>query len=242
MAGTFLCPRACGFVKVATIEIARKARSEARKRGDETASQFRARIHEEQFRLFEEIFKDLGEQTLNYKGFVKKLPALLEKLNKWSSKKLDQKAKYMNVFSLLHWKQLPTAQKREHTMSNCKSCNVRHSETLALFPVNSNNIRGKALKNPVFAASQVNDSLRGAAGKVSPTQREIKSAARSIYNTIAPSFHQTYNVPLAEALSQVSELNLQNKTKSDLQEVRRQHYRATKESVEKQMEETAFAR
>ena len=34
MAGTFLCPRACGFVKVATIEIARKARSEARKRGD----------------------------------------------------------------------------------------------------------------------------------------------------------------------------------------------------------------
>ena len=172
MAGTFLCPRTCGFVKVATIEIARKARSEARKRGDETASQFRARIHEEQFRLFEEIFKDLGEQTLNYKGFVKKLPALLEKFNKWSSKKLDQKAKYMNVFSLLHWKQLPTAQKREHTMSNCKSCNVRHSETLALFPVNSNNIRGKALKNPVFAASQVNDSLRGAAGKVSPTQRD----------------------------------------------------------------------
>ena len=242
MAGTFLCPRACGFVKVATIEIARKARSEARKRGDETASQFRARIHEEQFRLFEEIFKDLGEQTLNYKGFVKKLPALLEKFNKWSSKKLDQKAKYMNVFSLLHWKQLPTAQKREHTMSNCKSCNVHHSETLALFPVNSNSIRGKALKNPVFAASQVNDSLRGAAGKVSSTQREIKSAARSIYNTIAPSFHQTYNVTLAEALSQVSELNLQNKTKSDLQEVRRQHYRATKESVEKQMEETAFAR
>ena len=240
-----MCPRACGFVKVATIEIARKARSEARKRGDETASQFRARIHEEQFRLFEEIFKDLEEQTLNYKGFVKKLPALLEKFNKWSSKKLDQKAKYMNVFSLLHWKQLPTAQKREHTMSNCKSCNVRHSETLALFPVNSNSIRGKALKNPVFAAqSQVNDSLRGAAGKVSPTQsqREIKSAARSIYNTIAPSFHQTYNVTLAEALSKVSELNLQNKTKSDLQEVRRQHYRATKESVEKQMEETAFAR
>ena len=38
MAGTFLCPRACRFVKVATIEIARKARSEARKRGDETAS------------------------------------------------------------------------------------------------------------------------------------------------------------------------------------------------------------
>ena len=242
MAGTFLCPRACGFVKVATIEIARKARSEARKRGDETASQFRARIHEEQFRLFEETFKDLGEQTLNYKGFVKKLPALQEKFNKWSSKKLDQKAKYMNVFSLLHWKQLPTARKREHTMSNCKSCNVRHSETLALFPVNSNNIRGKALKNPVFAASQVNNSLRGAAGKVSPTQREIKSAARSIYNTIAPSFHQTYNVPLAEALSKVSELNLQNKTKSDLQEVRRQHYRATKESVVKQMEETAFAR
>ena len=240
MAGTFLCPRACGFVKVATIEIARKARSEARKRGDETASQFRARIHEEQFRLFEETFKDLGEQTLNYKGFVKKLPALQEKFNKWSSKKLDLKAKYMNVFSLLHWKQLPTARKREHTMSNCKSCNVRHSETLALFPVNSN-IRGKALKNLVFAASQVNNSLRGAAGKVSSTQREIKSAARSIYNTIASSFHQTYNVPLAEALSKVSELNLQNKTKSDLQEVR-QHYRATKESVEKQMEETAFAR
>ena len=241
MAGTFLCPRACGFVKVAAIEIARKARSEARKRGDETASQFRARIHEEQFRLFEETFKDLGEQTLNYKGFVKKLPALQEKFNKWSSKKLDQKAKYMNVFSLLHWKQLPTARKREHTMSNCKSCNVRHSETLALFPVNSN-IRGKALKNPVFAASQVNNSLRGAAGKVSPTQREIKSAARSIYNTIAPSFHQTYNVPLAEALSKVSELNLQNKTKSGLKEVRKQHYRATKESVVKQMEETAFAR
>ena len=162
MAGTFLCPRACGFVKVATIEIARKSRSEARKRGDETASQFRARIHEEQFRLFEETFKDLGEQTLNYKGFVKKLPALQEKFNKWSSKKLDLKAKYMNVFSLLHWKQLPTARKREHTMSNCKSCNVRHSETLALFPVNSNNIRDKALKNLVFAASQVNNSLRGA--------------------------------------------------------------------------------
>lgn len=183
-----------------------------------------------------------SEQNLNYKGFVKKLPALREKFNKWSSKLLDQKAKYMEVFSLSHWKQLPLARKREHTLSNCKSCNTRHSETQSLFPVKSNNIKGKALKNPVFAASQVTNSLRGTVRKVSPTQKEIKSAARAIYNTVAPSFHQTYNVPLAEALSKVSELNLQNNTKRNLQEVRRQHYRATNESVEKQMEETAFIR
>ena len=127
MAGAFLCPLSCGFVKVATIEIARKVVTGAKKDG-ETTPKWRARTHKEQFKQFSETFAEMREQNIEYSGFVKKLPALRDKFNKWSSKKLKEKEKFMKTFSLDAWNKLPLARKREHTLANCSSCNIRNSD------------------------------------------------------------------------------------------------------------------
>ena len=109
-------------------------------------------------------------------------------------------------------------------------------------PVKTNILKGKAQQNPVNAASESANVLREPVRKVSPTQKEIKTTARAVYNRVAPAFQEKYNISLANALSKVPELNLQIMTKNQQRDKRRQHYRATKENVEKQMEETAFKR
>ena len=48
-----------------------------------------------------------------------------------------------------------------------------------------------------------------------PTQRDIKNTAKTIYEKVSPVFEKKYNVSLAEALSKVSSLKMQQ-TRSQL--------------------------
>lgn len=243
MAGTFLCPNSCGFAKVCVVEISRQTDKGFKNTEGKKTLDFRNDLNREKYLQYKNAFEDVWHAfEIDYSKFVKKLPSLKATINKWNFRLSDQKKKFMDTFSLKNWINLPTTRKREHSLNNCKSCAVRFTEVQSYFPVKSRGLKGKAMNNPVFAASQVAQSLRGTVRKTVPSKQDAKSTAEAWFNTLAPSFQDKYNIPLAEALSKVPGLNLQNKTQNQIRENRRQHYRKTKESIEKQMEETAFIR
>lgn len=243
MAGTFLCPSSCGFAKVVAVEITRKVETEFKNGEKDNKPTFRASLHQEQYNQYKEIFKDVWQSfEIDYTKFIKKLPTLRAKFNKWNYRLTDQKAKYMKTFSTKNWNCLPLSRKREHSFENCKSCAVRFTEVQSFFPVKSNVLKGKAMNNPVFSANQQAESLRGTVRKTVPSQKEAKATAAAYFNSYASSFQETYNMPLAKALSKVPGIDIQNKTPNEIHEDRRNHYRKSKKSTQKQMEETAFIR
>ena len=195
--------------------------------------------------MFNETFKDTSEKAfeIKYEQFVKKLPALRSKFNTWNVKKLDDKAKYLDTFSLANWKNLSDIKKREHSLTDCKSCAVRCTTTQALFPIKSNNLKGKGMKNPIYACSRAMEGLRNTVRKVTPTLSDAKKAVKAVFDKIAPTFEECFKTPFTEAISKVSETKLtKRKTPNQIREEKREQIRKTKNSIQKQMEETAFIR
>lgn len=207
-------------------------------------TKFRARVLQEQYQQFKSVFSVVEESfNLDFRKFAKKLPSLREAINKWSFRKSEEKKLYLATFSRAEWEKLSENRKKEHSFSNCKSCAVRYAGVQALFPVKSAVLKGKALKNPVFNASDVaNKAGKFSSRVLKPTQRDIKNTAKTIYDKVSPIFEKKYDVSLAEALSKVPNLGLQYKTVNDRRKERRQHYRESKKSIENQMAETAFLR
>ena len=242
MTGTFLCPQSCGFAKVGALEIVRSS-SVLRETG-ESNTKYQARLKVHQYNQFKSYFPEgTGPEnrfTISFK-FHKKLPGLREKINKWNPRKADEKSKYLETFSLKKWQLLVQARKQEHSLANCKGCAVRYVDTQAYFPVKSPVLKGKAKSNPVFAAeTQVQNLNR--TPQIKPLQRDIKNIAKAIYDKVDSVFEKTFCTSFAQALSKVSELNLQHKTPNERRQDRRNYYRLSKENIEKQMEETAFLR
>lgn len=243
MAGTFLCPNSCGFAKVCAVQISQKAEKEFKNIDGKKKVHFQYDLNLEKYRQYEEAFADVWQVfQIDYDKFVKKLPSLKSTFNKWNHRLKDQKNRFMETFSLENWVSLPTTRKREHSLNNCRSCAIRFTEVQSFFPVKSRALKGKAMNNPVFAAKQAVKEIRGTVRKTTPTQHEATSTAEAWFKTLAPSFEENYNLPLAKALSKIPDLDIQNNTKNQIRERRRQQYRKTKESIEKQMGETAFLR
>jgi predicted transcriptional regulator len=121
MCNTFLNPKTCGFGKVAAIYAAKTARE--LKRGEsEGKNKFGARILQEQYTTFKEIFHQRDDFSMEFKDFNKKYSALQEAINKWSPRKNQDKEEYLKQFSIDNWMQLSDAKKREHTLFVCKGC------------------------------------------------------------------------------------------------------------------------
>jgi hypothetical protein len=75
-----------------------------------------------------------------------------------------------------------------------------------------------------------------------PSQKDMKQAVKNFYNKTSPIFQKTYNANLGECLSKVSDLNIQHQTKNEIRKKRGNQYRESKQSVDNQMQETAFLR
>lgn len=244
MAGTFLCPNTCGYGKIVALELSREAgKSLPRKKG-ESNTRFRARMLHEQHQQFKSTFSIVEEGfNLDFNKFTKKLPSLRDAINKWNFRKVEEKKRYLSTFSRANWEKLPDARKKEHSFSNCKSCALRYADIQALFPVKSAALKGKAMKNPVFSASNEASKVGICNGRaLKPSQKEIKNTAKAIYEKVSPVFEKRYNVSLAKALSKVPDLELQHKSTNERRKERRHHYRESKHNIENQMAETAFLR
>ena len=146
------------------------------------------------------------------------------------------------MFSLENWKKLSDTKKQEHSFVNCRGCAVRFSGTQALFPVKSTFHKSKALTNPVFAGINETNRVKPNSSGLKPSQKDMKQAVKNLYDKTSPIFQKTYNASLGECLSNVSDLNIQHQTKNEIRKKRRNQYRESKQSVENQMQETAFLR
>jgi len=244
MSGTFLCPNTCGFAKVVALESSREISKSFSKEPSESPTRYKSRVKAEEYSLFQSFFTETKEGKLEVSPahFSKHLPALKNAFNKWNTRKLHEKVKYLEHFSLKNWCALSSARKKEHTFLNCKGCSIRYSSIQALFPVRSARLKGKARLNPVFIANTEVDNLRADQPSIKPTQDDAKCAAKAIYDSIAPQFENIFKQSFAQALSKNTELNLQNKTQAQLRKERRKLYRRDKENMETHMKETSFLR
>ena len=247
MTGTFLCPTTCGFARSIayqlSVDIRGKFKKNDGKNDGKANAKYASRLMQEQYLQFNSAFEVVKENfTLPYIMFAKKLPLLRDAIKKWSPRNYDDRKKYLDVFSLENWKKLSNTKQNEHSFMNCRGCAVRYSGTQALFPVKSTLHKSKALTNPVFAAiNEAHTAVSNSSG-LKPSQQDMKQAVKNFYNKTSPIFQKTYNASLGECLSKVPDLNIQHQTKNVIRKKRRNQYRASKQNVENQMQETAFLR
>ena len=242
MQGTFLSPSTCGFGRILALEANRRV--DLLKEKGESRTKYQARFQQECYRQYKESFGDVKENfDIDFEKFTKKLSTLQDAINKWNPRKINEKKQYLETFSSSSWEKLSETRKSEHSFTNCKGCALRHAETQALFPVKSRYLLGEARKNPVFNAAHEVNNLRSRNGRVvKPSQRELKNAAKAMFDNMSSSFEKHYGADFAEVLSKASTTQLQNKSSNDIRSERRQHYRQFKNSVEESLKETAFLR
>ncbi|KXJ04729.1 hypothetical protein AC249_AIPGENE8671, partial [Exaiptasia diaphana] len=244
MSGTFLCPNTCGFAKVLAVEAARHVERNHLKENNESPTRYRSRqVKELEYKQFQSYFTSTKENKMliGIASFSKNLPSLRKALNQWNTKKLEEKNRFFQTFSLESWEKLSIARKNEHTFANCKGCAVRYAAIMHSFPVKSRRLKGKAKANPVFSANLEAERLRKKQHEmINPTQADAKRTAKAIYQCVSPQFEKVFKQSLAEALSQNTELNLQHKTKAERRKERRDNYRKGKENIEAHMKETSF--
>ncbi len=243
MTGTFLCPTTCGFARAIAYQLSVDIRGKLKKNSGESNAKYASRLIQEQYLQFNSTFEKVKENfTMPYIMFAKKLPPLRDIIKKWSPRDYHNRKKYLDVFSLENWKKLSDTKKQEHSFMNCRGCAVRFPCTQALFPVKSTFHKSKALTNPVFAGiNEASRAIPNSSG-LKPSQKDMKQAVKNFYDKTSPIFQKTYNASLGECLSKVPDLNIQHQTKNEIRKKRRNQYRASKQNIENQMQETAFLR
>lgn len=230
MAVTFLCPNTCGFARIAATEISREISSSIQREKEESSTKYQARIKHE-----------ISVEPLQ---FHKRLPGLRNAINKWNFRKAHEKQKYLETFSRKNWFAMSTNRKKEHSFSNCKGCAIRNPHIQAFFTVKSSFLKGKAKNSNIVMTGlgEVNKLRPQEPSPSKPTVKNIKNAAKAIYDKVAPLFEKTFRANFAQCLSKIPELDLQYKTANEKRAERSNHYRRAKKNVEKQIEDTAFLR
>lgn len=139
--------------------------------------------------------------------FLKRARVIYELFRKMNSKRRNE---YLKCFSTEEWTSLPQSQKSQHTLSNCRGCEVHHFAVQSLFPSTGKLKPQKVIQEALAASGNTVNS------KTKPTQKAIKTAVKHIYSKINGPFENVFNISFAEAQTKVSELELQRK-KSKIQ-------------------------
>lgn len=151
--------------------------------------------------------------------YVKKSKAIYSSFRKMNSK---ARAQYQDTFSMVNWKALNTAQKKQHTLSNCGGCQVHYYAIHNFFPSGETFKTRKLLKEALIESGVKTQS------KVKPTQKAIKTAVKHIYSKVNGHFEKIFKISFAEAQTKVKELQLQKK-KDAIEKKRQRRGRARQE-------------
>ena len=139
-------------------------------------------------------------------SYSKRSKSLVQHFGKW---KLN-KDKYIEHFSPNNWEKLTEYEKKQHTRTNCKACDVHHFPFQSLFPMWSckeNSIIQQGIDKNIKSRI-LKPSCRG---NVKVTKKAMKTATSQIYEKINAPFKKTFGVTFAKAQTNVSELGLQEK-------------------------------
>ena len=206
---------------------------------------FRARRLVEQHRRFMKVFEHCKENfTIERNSYFQgKLLDLQNKFSRWNSRKIDERAKYLDAFSSTSWTNLPLSMKAEHALTNCKGCAKRYSFEQSLFPVKSKQFSTTTSTQSAMLLDARNTASTIISRQSTSGKQDAVLTARSLYNDINPKFQSTYNVSLSTALTKVQELKLEHrKSKTEKKKERRNCYRMAKLNVEAQWKKTEVVR
>ena len=119
--------------------------------------------------IFEENSRDIF--AVERSTYIKKSKAVYSSFRKMNSKSRSQ---YINTFSAANWKVLPMSQKKQHTWSNCRGCQVHYFAIHTLFP------NGDTVKPRKIVQDIVRKSGLKAQSKLKPNETAIKYAVKHI--------------------------------------------------------------
>ncbi len=98
----------------------------------------------------------------------------------------------------------------KHAFQNSKQCQLKHSDTQALFPVKRKRFTGSMKENnPTIASKAMKVELPSQLK--STTLREAGEAAKSLYDQVNPVFEKITGHSLVKALTKVKDLNIEEK-------------------------------
>ena len=101
VAATFLCPRSCGFARVATLVLGRKVSAELLKEEKEGQAKFCARKLQEHYKRYTQLFKDEEDSfQIDFAKFRKKLPQLRDFFNPGTHGRRWKKRNTSTIFHL----------------------------------------------------------------------------------------------------------------------------------------------
>ncbi len=247
MSGTFIHPLMCGFARGIAWQIAAQVDADENQKceDNETRNVYQARLMREMYDHFSNTFKSCKENfPLDLKRFAKHFPNLRVKFSWWYHRKIAERNQFTATFNIQTWNELSPAMKIEHTFQDCKSCQLKYSDTQALFPVKSHRYTGSMKENnPHLANTTIKFQLPNKPCNTNTTLREANETAKSLYDQVNPIFEKATGHSLVNALTKVKDLNIEEKkSKAVKRKIRRTNYRKFKAAVEKEWENTSFVR
>ena len=159
-------------------------------------------------------------------------------MNSW--KRLEDKKEYNKHFPSTKWNSLPQIQKQQHTLKDCKAFMAHHFAVHSTFPMKSKNLK---FQNPLKNLQDVTNCLKvhkNCKRKVNVKLKKlsVKQAATFCYDKLDKSFNELCQTSFTEALTTVTEVNLQRKaTKLQQKQKLRKMRRNVKENINTQWQE-----
>ena len=204
-------PHTCGFAKVIAWQLTKVTQKETQRMKDEGQAKYRSRVMAEHHKRFLGIFSECKDNfAIDLQCFEKKFPDLQQKFVRWNSRKINERSIYITTFNVDTWKLSPS-KKAEHSLMECHGCAHGNSYEQLLFPVKSKQFKSCFQDNVFFAARKSVQEVLEQPTLNRCTKHEAAKTVRELYDKINPKFQKTCNIPLAEALINVHELNLQQK-------------------------------
>ena len=143
------------------------------------------------------------------------------------------KDKYTEHFSPENWEKLTEYEKKQHTRTNCKACDVHHFPFQSVFP--KWNYKENSITQQGIEKNMKTRILKPSCpGNVKVTKKAMKTATSQIYEKINAPFKTIFGVTFAKAQTNVSELGLQEKkSHAEKKKERREKSRVDKSCIQK---------
>ena len=112
--------------------------------------------------------------------YTKRSKALEHHFKRW---KTTIKKTYIEHFSQTNWEKLTEHEKKQHSLANCKACDVHHFSYQSLFPLWGNKTK-TVTREGIY--KQINSRIlkESSAGNVKVTKKALKSATKEVYDKL----------------------------------------------------------
>ena len=148
--------------------------------------------------------------------------------------KTTTKKTYIEHFSQTNWEKLTENEKKQHSLANCKACDVHRFSYQSLFPLwgnKTNTITHEGIYK------QINSRIlkQSSAGNVQVKKKLSKVPQKRCMRKINTAFEKTFGVSFAIAQTSVPELNVKvKKSRAELKKEKKNQSRACKKHIEQQ--------